>query len=204
MFRDDKVSTVYKRCPDISKTRLKAPRSTQFSSLVFITLCTAIAGPWPAFAREAAAQQMTATTTRENNNKPDAVPFYEAVTKALKKRKTKIDGVCSPSDPVAKRILEEYGAVFVATKKVTPPPVCVFSNEEQVTKFQEAAGYDQEQIGFDEIELQSRGRAPKLRRQRPTLEFPLRPGTGLLAGTGAPHERAGNPPKESSSIPTDS
>jgi hypothetical protein len=35
-----------------------------------------------------------------------------------------------------------------------PPPVCVFTNEDQVTKFQEDAGYDQEQIGFDEIELQ--------------------------------------------------
>jgi len=169
MFRDDKVSTVYKGCPDISKTRLKAPRSTQFSSLVFITLCTAIAGPWPAFAREAAAQQMTATTTRENNNKPDAVPFYEALNKAFKKRKTKIDGVCSPSDPVAKRILEEYGAVFVATRKVTPPPVCVFSNEEQVTKFQEAAGYDQEQIGFDEIELQPEA-LKQLRRARKTAQ----------------------------------
>ena len=61
---------------------------------------------------------MTATTTQENNHKPDAVPFYEALTKAFKKRKTKIEGVCSPSDPVAKKILEEYGAVFVATKKV--------------------------------------------------------------------------------------
>ncbi|HEY5444200.1 MAG TPA: hypothetical protein VIJ87_06950, partial [Pyrinomonadaceae bacterium] len=112
---------------------------------------------------------MTATTTRENNNKPDAVPFYEALNKALKKRKTKIDGVCSPSDPVAKRILEEYGAVFVATRKVTPPPVCVFSNEEQVTKFQEAAGYDQEQIGFDEIELQPEA-SKQLRKARKTAQ----------------------------------
>ena len=97
---------------------------------------------------------MTATTKRDDQNKQDAVPFYEALNKALKKRKVKLDVVCSPSDPVSKRILEEYGAVFVATKKVLPPPVCVFSNEDQVTKFQEDAGYDEEQIGFDAIELQ--------------------------------------------------
>jgi hypothetical protein len=35
-----------------------------------------------------------------------------------------------------------------------PPPVCVFTNEDQVTKFQEEAGFDEEQIGFDAIELQ--------------------------------------------------
>jgi hypothetical protein len=97
---------------------------------------------------------MTATTNRDDKNRADAVPFYEALNKALKKRKVKLDVLCSPADPVSKRILEEYGAVFVANKKVLPPPVCIFSNEDQVTKFQEDAGYEPEQIGFDEIELQ--------------------------------------------------
>jgi hypothetical protein len=97
---------------------------------------------------------MTATTKRDDKNKQDAVPFYEALTKALKKRKVKLDVICSPADPVSKRILEEYGAVFLANKKVLPPPVCVFANEDQVTKFQEDAGYEPERIGFDEIELQ--------------------------------------------------
>ena len=57
--------------------------------------------------------------------------------------------MCPPADPVARRILEEYGAVFVANKKVLPPPVCVFTTEDQVTKFQEDAGYEGELIGFD-------------------------------------------------------
>ena len=48
-----------------------------------------------------------------------------------------MDNLCPPSDPVARRILEEYGAIFLADKKVTPPPVCVFTNEEQVTRFQD-------------------------------------------------------------------
>jgi hypothetical protein len=97
---------------------------------------------------------MTAITKHEDKSKQEGVPFYEALNKALKKRKVNLDIVCSPSDPVSRRILEEYGAVFVANKKVLPPPVCIFSNEDQVTRFQEDAGYDQEKIGFDEIELQ--------------------------------------------------
>src|SRR6185295_951458 len=44
----------------------------------------------------------------------EATPFYDALAKALKKRKTKIDNLCPPSDPVARRILEEYGAIFLA------------------------------------------------------------------------------------------
>jgi hypothetical protein len=37
---------------------------------------------------------------------------------------------------------------------VTPPPVCIFTNEEEVTKFQEQVGFTNEVIGDDEIELQ--------------------------------------------------
>jgi hypothetical protein len=96
---------------------------------------------------------MTVTTRVEKNNSK-SLPFYDALAHALKKRKIKLDSICPPSDPVARRILEEYGAVFVATKKVLPPPVCIFTTEDQVTKFQDAAGFDEEQIGFDVIELQ--------------------------------------------------
>ncbi|HET9712099.1 MAG TPA: hypothetical protein VFP64_09470, partial [Pyrinomonadaceae bacterium] len=33
-------------------------------------------------------------------------------------------------------------------------PVCIFTSEEQVTRFQDDAGYEAEVIGFDEVELQ--------------------------------------------------
>ena len=96
---------------------------------------------------------MTLNSTRPPKDK-EPVPFYEALAKALKKRKIKLDSICPPSDPVARRILEEYGAIFVADKKVTLPPVCIFTSEEQVTKFQDDAGFEAEVIGFDEVELQ--------------------------------------------------
>ena len=99
-------------------------------------------------------QQTPVNTIRELTESSEPVPFYEALRKALKKRKTNLDAVCPPADPVSRRILEEYGALYVADKKVKPPPVCVFTNEEQVTRFQEDAGYEAERIGFDEVELQ--------------------------------------------------
>jgi hypothetical protein len=44
--------------------------------------------------------------------------------------------------------------MFLADKKVMPPPVCVFTSEEEVAAYQDRAGYTSEMIGFDEIELQ--------------------------------------------------
>ncbi|HEU4870648.1 MAG TPA: hypothetical protein VFT08_07360 [Pyrinomonadaceae bacterium] len=100
-------------------------------------------------------QQMTANTLREfNSSTKEPAPFYEALAKALKKRKTRVENICPPADPVARRILEEYGAIFVADKKVLPPPVCIFTNEDQVTKFQEQAGFEAEFMSYDNVELQ--------------------------------------------------
>lgn len=97
---------------------------------------------------------MMVRTAAEKENKNHAAPFYEALRKALKKRKLKVESICPTTDVVARRILEEYGAIFLAVKKVTPPPVCVFTAEEQVTRFQEAAGFTTETIADAEIELQ--------------------------------------------------
>jgi hypothetical protein len=99
-------------------------------------------------------QSITSNSTRDGNDLKEPAPFYEALAKALRKRKVNIETVCPPSDPVSRRILEEYGAIFVANKKVTPPPVCVFTTEEQVTKFQEDAGFESEFMGYDAVELQ--------------------------------------------------
>ncbi len=94
----------------------------------------------------------SAAETEKKNHAP--APFYEALRKALKKRKLRIETLCPTNDVVARRILEEYGAMFLAVKKVTPPPVCVFTAEEQVTRFQEIAGFTTETIADAEIELQ--------------------------------------------------
>jgi len=126
----------------------------KFISFVSILIYWSVLGAATPALDYMSTQQMPVNTIRELKESTEPVPFYEALRKALKKRKANLDLICPPSDPVARRILEEYGAVFVADKKVKPPPVCVFTNEEQVTKFQEAAGFKAEYIAYDEVELQ--------------------------------------------------
>jgi hypothetical protein len=94
------------------------------------------------------------TRTNEDKDSEQPASFYEVLRKALKKRKIKIENVCPPSDPVARRVLEDYGAMFVANKKVKPPPVCIFTSEAQVAKFQEEANYVTETIAGADVELQ--------------------------------------------------
>jgi len=94
------------------------------------------------------------TVLSESGDGDSPASFYAVLRKALKKRKTTLEIICPPSDSVARRVLEDYGAIFVANKKVTPPPVCVFTSDAQVSEFQERAGYSSEMIGFDQVELQ--------------------------------------------------
>jgi hypothetical protein len=94
------------------------------------------------------------TKLTEANEKETPGSFYEVLRKALKKRKTKIENICSLSDSVARRILEDYGAMFLANKKVMTPPVCIFASEAQVAKFQEEADYLTETIAGADVELQ--------------------------------------------------
>lgn len=123
-------------------------------SLILLLLCPIVtSGAMPRL-ETMSTLPMTLNSNWDSKNLKEPAPFYDALAKALKKRKTKIDNICPPSDPVARRILEEYGAIFLADKKVTPPPVCMFSNEEQVTRFQDAVGFDSEVIGYDEVQLQ--------------------------------------------------
>src|SRR5215813_10011480 len=144
------------RLPAIT-TRLKGLSSSQAVarslSLVLIVVCATmvIVNPSQAF-KGAPAEKMTIKPEDKDGNQP--VPFYQALAKALKKRKTKLELLCPAANAVARRILEEYGAMFLANKKVKPPPACIFTTEEQVTKFQDAAGFETEVIGFDQIELQ--------------------------------------------------
>jgi hypothetical protein len=94
------------------------------------------------------------STARERMNNQVPAPFYDVLRKALAKRKTSLENICPRSDSVARRVLEDYGAIFVASKKVVPPPVCVFTSEEQVARFQQQAGVVSQEVGDATIELQ--------------------------------------------------
>jgi hypothetical protein len=113
-----------------------------------------MAGPAVSAIIENNSETMTRLTEANDGEAPAS--FYEVLRKALKKRKTTPESICPPSDLVARRVLEAYGAMFLADKKVITPPVCIFQSEAEVTQFQERAGYTTETMGFDQVELQPR------------------------------------------------
>jgi len=80
--------------------------------------------------------------------------FYRTLEGALRLRGASIEDICPNDDPVARRVLHDYGAMFVGADVVMPPPCCVFTNEDQVAIFQKEAGLMPATIGEDVIELQ--------------------------------------------------
>ena len=58
-----------------------------------------------------------------------------------------------PLSPVERRLLAEYGAIFLTT--ATPPPKIVFGDEDEVLAFQNSLEITQGVIGEHSIELQS-------------------------------------------------
>ncbi len=81
-------------------------------------------------------------------------PFYATLDRALRLRGTNIEDICPSDDPVARRVLRDYGAMFVGADSVLPPSLCVFTSEELVETFQKEAGLVAATIGDAVIELQ--------------------------------------------------
>jgi len=81
-------------------------------------------------------------------------PFYQALKRSLAQRGGSVSDVCPDDDDVARRVLHDYGAMFVGAQSILPPPVCIFTSEDQVSQFQEAAGRAPLTIGDAVIELQ--------------------------------------------------
>ena len=92
--------------------------------------------------------KQTSTTPRYSS------PFYAALESALEQRGKTVADICPPNDSVARRVLHDYGAMFVGSKDIFPPPLCVFGSEDQVSRFQKMAGRAAATIGDAVIELQ--------------------------------------------------
>jgi hypothetical protein len=80
-------------------------------------------------------------------------PFNAALTRAFERHGISLESFCPAADALARRVLEEYGAMFVA-EGVRLPPVCVFETEEEVESFQRAAGWASAEVGGVLVELQ--------------------------------------------------
>src|ERR687890_307887 len=65
----------------------------------------------------------TATRLNEETLKQEAgSPFDAALAAALARRGMSAREVCPPGDALARRVLEEYGAMFLAAETVRVPP----------------------------------------------------------------------------------
>jgi hypothetical protein len=73
---------------------------------------------------------------------------------ALAQRGVAFEEFCPADNAIARRLLHDYGAIFVASKDILPPPVCVFNSQEAVADFQKAAGSASAKFGGDTVQLQ--------------------------------------------------
>jgi hypothetical protein len=84
-------------------------------------------------------------------------PFYVELERALKPRDMKPEELCDVNDAVERRLLAEYGAMFLASMSVRVPPHCIFRDEAECAQFQAEVEPCAALIGDARIELQ---RAP--------------------------------------------
>ena len=82
-----------------------------------------------------------------------ASPFHAALGRSLAERGLSLEGFCPAGDTLTRRVLEEYGAMFVA-EGVRLPADCVFESEAAVERFQREAGWRAERLDGSLIELQ--------------------------------------------------
>ena len=95
---------------------------------------------------------------KRQENREDALPaesaFDAALRRAFARRGMRFEEFCRDGSALAVRLLEEYGAMYVASESVSVPSVCVFANHEEVEQFQREATFRAEQFGEAIIELQ--------------------------------------------------
>lgn len=98
---------------------------------------------------------------RVSRSSPVTTPKIEETTAPTMEQKTKKGffanvpaNLASPEEPVAKRMLREYGAMFVADAGAKLPSKVVFNNEEEVSTWQSGVPVSQITIGGIEVELQ--------------------------------------------------
>jgi hypothetical protein len=65
------------------------------------------------------------------------------------------EGFVEPKDDVGRRLLKEYGAIFVARGGASAPKTVIFKDEKEVSDFQSSVSKSSERIGNFDLELQS-------------------------------------------------
>ena len=84
-----------------------------------------------------------------------AKSFHASLESVLAGRGLKVADLCDETDAMQRRVLHEYGAVFIAGTSVAAPPVCVFTNAAEVASFQGRVEVARAEFGGATIELQA-------------------------------------------------
>ena len=119
--------------------------------LTGVTLCAGATGARAADGDKTDTNKVPATEAVRMLN---TASFDEALDTALARRGAAAAGLCGERDAVARRILLEYGAVFMAGEQVLPPPVCIFESAAEVAVFQAEAETLAAEVGGVTVELQ--------------------------------------------------
>ena len=104
---------------------------------------------------QAAKESANKTMNETKSAAPKRPKFYKVLDKVLPARGLKKIDICDETDAVQLRLLNEYGAIFVVAQGVVPPPVCMFTNEEAVEKYQQKIFKVGAEIEGTHIELQT-------------------------------------------------
>lgn len=94
------------------------------------------------------------STTKAQADALTSSDFYDALTRSLARRGTRPEDLCDANDAVERRLLAEYGAMFVADTRVRLPPRCMFRSEEECARFQAEVEPRAAFIADAQIELQ--------------------------------------------------
>src|SRR3954447_23800343 len=65
--------------------------------------------------------------------------FRRALDAIMARRGLEAGALCDAEDAVARRILTEYGAIFLVGDAVSAPPACIFKSAQDVASFQRNA-----------------------------------------------------------------
>lgn len=110
---------------------------------------TPSAGPANSGANNSKGNSLSTNGAENNMNKGDSEIKSGGFTANLP------DGFQQPSDDVGKRMLKEYGAVFVARGGASAPKTVIFKNEQEVSAFQASVSNSSEKMGAFTVELQT-------------------------------------------------
>lgn len=91
---------------------------------------------------------------KDRQNERLKTPFGASLARALERRGLSVEKIYPTGDALARRLLAEYGAMFIASDAVSVPPQIVFKSEEEVSAFQRESGLRAAEIEGVEIELQ--------------------------------------------------